>query len=161
MQFALRYKGPYGKERQDLDKLNFEASVRVYREKSREWNGPFKFISKEGETIVVQMPHGRRIFRSNVLRSVLDGEQEETSQDVINVMFGAEDHVYINQTDEHNFRQSRKKEITGFLEAGVFEIVDRKDVPKGTRIYGSRWIDTLKRGQDGQAVEKSRLVAQN
>ena len=59
MNFGLRYKGPHGKERQDLDKLNFGASVPVYREKSREWEGPFKFISKEGETIVVQMPHGR------------------------------------------------------------------------------------------------------
>ena len=95
------------------------------------------------------------------MKHVLDGELEETSNDMINVMFGAEDHVDSNQTDEHNFWQSRKKEITCLLEAGIFEIVDRKDVPKGTRIYGSRWVDTLKRGRDGQGVEKSRLIAHN
>jgi len=40
-------------------------------------------------------------------------------------------------------------------------IVPRDTVPKGTRVYGTRWVDTTKKRDDGSIVEKSRLVAQN
>lgn len=65
--FALKYCGPYGKERSDLDALAFGQPVRVYRQKSKRWEGPFKFISKEGDTVCVQFLLGRRIFRSHVV----------------------------------------------------------------------------------------------
>lgn len=38
--------------------------VLVWREKSKKWEGPFKFIIIDGETVFIQQPHGRKIFRS-------------------------------------------------------------------------------------------------
>jgi hypothetical protein len=62
--FGLRYKGPFGNEREDLTSLVFGAPVRVYREGTKKWEGPFKFVSVDGNTACVELPSGRKIFRS-------------------------------------------------------------------------------------------------
>ena len=71
VQFGLRYKGPYGRERKDLFNLPHGAPILIYRNKTEKWEGPFKFISIEGDTVVVQLPHGRKIFRSHVVKPYL------------------------------------------------------------------------------------------
>jgi len=43
----------------------------------------------------------------------------------------------------------------------VFKIVDRSTMSKRTRVYGTRWVNTLKLQEDGTHKEKSRLFAQN
>ena len=60
----------------------------------------------------------------------------------------------------HNFLESRKLEIDGLLERETFKVVSRQVVPKGTRVYGTRWVDCIK-VVNGKETEKSRLVAQN
>lgn len=60
--FARKYKGPFGNEQQHLDKLNFGATVRVFNETSRTWEGSFKLVSKNEETLCVKLSHGRRLF---------------------------------------------------------------------------------------------------
>jgi len=171
--FALRYRGPYGKERTDLDKLHFGAPVRVFRDTSNTWEGPFKFVSKDGETVCVQLPHGRRIFRSHVVKTVKDDSELTTmdestpaspgrpSEEVINAMFNEKGYAFIAESTESDFKTSREAEISGLRKAEVFKIVDRCIVPEGHRIYGTRWIDSVKTLDDGSARTKSRLVAQN
>ena len=45
-------------------------------------------------------------------------------------------------TSSHlNFQVSRLKELNELLEKEVFEIINKKDVPVGTRIFNSRFID--------------------
>jgi hypothetical protein len=58
------------------------------------------------------------------------------------------------------YRISRQKELTGLLEKGVFEIVKLIDVPKGTRLFNSRFVDEIKNPGTDSAFEKSRLVVQ-
>lgn len=184
VQFGLKYRGPYGKEQTELDKLHYGAPVRVYREKAKMWDGPFKFVSKEGETVCVQLPRGRRIFRSHVVKPVKYDVNDETStatassnqssstdctkaaeetpsDTALYALFGDEYHVYATASTTHSFQDSRRAELAGLKKAKVFKVVDRCTVPKGTRIYGTRWVDTLKPQDDGSQKEKSRLVAQN
>jgi hypothetical protein len=54
-----------------------------------------------------------------------------------------------------DWTESRKEELEGLMENGVFKIVKRTDL-KGVRVFGSRFVDTIKGGK-----RKSRLVAQN
>ena len=58
------------------------------------------------------------------------------------------------------FTDSRRKEIDGLLEKGVFEVIAIADVPKGARIFGSRFVDEIKNAGTNKAFEKSRLVVQ-
>lgn len=67
VQFALKYKGPYGKERIDLESLSPGSPILLFRDHSNRWEGPFPFISIDGDTVVVQLPSGRKIFRSHVV----------------------------------------------------------------------------------------------
>jgi hypothetical protein len=59
-----------------------------------------------------------------------------------------------------SFAESRKKEINGLYEKGAFEFVDASEVPEGTRIFGSRFVDEIKHPGTDKAYEKSRLVIQ-
>jgi len=152
VQFALKYRGPYGKEQTELDNLHYGAPVRVYRDVSKTWEGPFKFVSKEGETVCVQLPHGRRIFRSHVVKSVKPDETpkdtstddpsvdaipsagssgtnkdntEAPSTDTLHALFGEDGHVYATKDSDRNFEESRCAELSGLEKAKVFKIVDR------------------------------------
>lgn len=56
--------------------------------------------------------------------------------------------------------RSGQDEMNGLLEEGTFKMVRAKDVPDGTRVFGSRFIDEVKRA--GEMLRRnSRLVAQN
>lgn len=57
------------------------------------------------------------------------------------------------------FIDSRKKEITGLINEGVFKIVSKGDIPANTRIFGCRFVDEIKY-KDDIPFEKSRLVVQ-
>jgi hypothetical protein len=52
------------------------------------------------------------------------------------------------------------KEIHGLIEKGVFDFIDESAVPPGTRIFGSRFVDSIKNPGTEDAFEKSRLVVQ-
>ena len=57
------------------------------------------------------------------------------------------------------FKDSRQAELNGLIEQGIFEIVSRKEA-EGHRIYGTRFVDTVKNEGRPDAYEKSRLVVQ-
>ena len=42
------------------------------------------------------------------------------------------------------FTASRRKELNGLLESGVFEVVDIKDLLKGIGVFNSRFVDEIK-----------------
>lgn len=63
----------------ELRKLPDRSPVYVYREKSKKWEGPFPCIQVGGETAVVQLPSGRKIFRSTVVKPVVRSAFSEYS----------------------------------------------------------------------------------
>jgi hypothetical protein len=56
------------------------------------------------------------------------------------------------------FDESRRKEVAGLLERGVFEAINQEDIPLEARIYGFRFVDDVKSKGTDKAYEKSRLV---
>jgi hypothetical protein len=66
-----------------------------------------------------------------------------------------------NDTDTRgNFVDSRHAEVMGLIEKGVFEEVNPDEIPEGTRIFNSRFVDEVKHSGTPKAFEKSRLVVQ-
>lgn len=186
--FAMKHTGaPKAKEHDAaLHNLPYGAPVYVYRDKPANWTGPFPFIQIDGSTVVVQLPHGRRIFRSTAVKakvppsiSSLDlykpftydvkDSPKSTTEDKVAVNSAAVDFLLNTSTIEaplplastENYLASRRKEINGLIQANVFEIADRSSVPAGSRIYGCRFVDSKKTNDDGTTYCKSRLVAQN
>lgn len=58
------------------------------------------------------------------------------------------------------FKQSRDAEMEGQIENGTFRPIHISKIPIVNRIFGSRFVDQLKRMAKG-TKHKSRLVAQN
>lgn len=58
------------------------------------------------------------------------------------------------------FVESRRKELNGLFDSNVFSIIEEQDIPPGIRIFGSRFVDTIKNEGTEKAFEKSRLVVQ-
>lgn len=58
------------------------------------------------------------------------------------------------------FESPRSKELNGSLFNSTLEPTPREQAPEGTRIFGLRLIDHLKRIEDGR-IKKSRLVPHN
>ena len=65
-----------------------------------------------------------------------------------------------NNASKPPFTNSRRKEINGLLEKGVFEVVTISDVLSRMRIFNSRFVDKIKNEGTAIAFEKSRLVVQ-
>jgi hypothetical protein len=80
-------------------------------------------------------------------------------QNVVNFTVPLPTEVLANSV-KPSFTESRQKEINGLFERGVFKIIDEADIPKGTRIFNSRFVDEIKNPGTDQAFEKSRLVVQ-
>src|ERR1700710_1416669 len=68
--------------------------------------------------------------------------------------------TFLQDNDEHPFAAARQLEVTGLLEKGVFQVVDRNSVPQETRIFNSRFVDEIKNKDTEKAFQKSRLVVQ-
>ena len=70
--FALKH--PCSKEAQEQERrlrlLPAGSPVRVFRTKSKKWEGPFPFISIDDGVAVIQMPRGRKLFRSSAVKPV-------------------------------------------------------------------------------------------
>lgn len=47
--------------------------------------------------------------------------------------------------EERAFAESRKKDLYGLVKNGTFVPVPRSEVPEGHRVFGSRFVDELKR----------------
>ena len=68
--------------------------------------------------------------------------------------------IYMSKPPLPNFQMSRLKELNGLLEKGVFEIMNKQDVPAETRIFDSRFVYQIKNKGTEKAFEKSRLIVQ-
>ncbi|KAI1003495.1 hypothetical protein K3495_g4719, partial [Podosphaera aphanis] len=62
--------------------------------------------------------------------------------------------------DPDQFKNSRKKEITGLLEKGVFQLTNPDDINPDIKIFNSRFVDEIKHKGTSKVFEKSRLVVQ-
>lgn len=156
------------------------SDVLVWRVHENSWNGPYKILAINGETATVQMPHGPANFRSTNIKlynhptnannelkientsSPINADNSRRRQPVRNAGLPTryQDSVYLNEESKPNFSVSRRKELDGLLERGVFEFINVNDIPTGARIFKSRFVDQIKNAGTANAFEKSRLVVQ-
>ena len=173
--FALRHPSNAKAKEQSAQLRDLPAGspVLVYRTTTKRWEGPFTYITSSGDTAVVQLTRGRRIFRTNCVKpwvkSILgkdkarDESVQVTLDDGDEVDLGTEARkvkVKKGSAEERAFKQSRKDELDGLLKDGTFKPVHESTIKGSKRIFGSRFIDELKRAGD-ILKKKSRLVAQN
>ena len=120
--------------------------------------------------MVVQLPHGRKLFRSTVIKptngSILKNSANlvSTNQPLIDIenlaLFGTAKIRIADKNEAHKFKDARKKELQGIIDNKTFKIVKRSSVPQGIRIYGTRFVGSFKTVGDVTNL-KSRLIAQN
>ena len=53
------------------------------------------------------------------------------------------------------FEHSQKVELNGLLAVGCFKVVDEKDMPKGRKVVGSRWVHTYKGDGHGNCLKQN------
>ncbi|KAI0995357.1 hypothetical protein K3495_g12825 [Podosphaera aphanis] len=68
-------------------------------------------------------------------------------------------HFIKSRNDKIDFTESRKLEIQGLIEKGVFKIAHITEA-RNHRIFGSRFVDTIKNEGTVKAYKKSRMVVQ-
>ena len=61
---------------------------------------------------------------------------------------------------ETPFTDSRRKEINGLLEKGVFVVIMERDILQGVHIFNSCFINEIKYFNTDKAFKKSKLVIQ-
>jgi hypothetical protein len=156
---GLKYKGPFGGERADLAALRPGDQVLVYRPPKKAWE-EFKFVDLDGDTVTVQGNDGRKLFRSNVVKPLRRGESAVPDSETLAAMFGTDcdaESSCLSSEAESAWEESRKAELRGLHERDMFRIVPKAEMRPDERLYGTRFVDTIKRGGE----RKSRLVAQN
>ena len=157
VRFGLKNNGgPRALEQsQELRRLPAGALVWVYRTGSKRWEGPHRFISIEKETAVIQTERARRLFRSTCVKPYIRSRLHEADDDN-----NPPEALVTTPPAGTNFKDARHTELTGLIENGTFTPIPRQSIPTGTRIFGSRFIDEIKRAGTGMR-KKSMLVAQN
>ena len=78
---------------------------------------------------------------------------ESTYQNTADISVYLQDDA--NPLSDPLYTRSRQKELNRLLERGVFKVVDLVDVPPGTRIFNSRFVDEIKNPGTDKAFEKS------
>ncbi|RAL58504.1 hypothetical protein DID88_004008 [Monilinia fructigena] len=68
--------------------------------------------------------------------------------------------VFLQENTPMRYTESRRKEVDGLMENGVFKIVSKASIPPGTRLFKSRFVDEMKDEGTDKAYAKSRLVVQ-
>lgn len=164
-------KGQNGKEQSlEMWKLPAGSPVLVYHTKSKRCEVQYTFIYIDGETVPVQLDHGRRMFRSTCVKPFASPLTID-SHTPVNVCSG-DSHAYWSKwgewsvveqkTDIHieQFTKARLKEIRGLMKNGIFEMVDILNVEKDTRLFGSQFLDQVKPANNALRY-RSWLDAQN
>lgn len=112
----------------------------------------------------VELLSGRKIFRSHVLKPDLSTTKGSPpldyhtmspqghslmSDEALFALNGENSFTLAADGMIRSFATSREAELEGLSKAKVFEVVDRSSVPRGTRIYGTRRVDSIKKLDDG------------
>lgn len=160
-----------GPDVSDIHTAPIGSAVLVYRPSKDMWEGPYSLLDIQGEDIIVLTPKGPQKFRSTVVkRYVSPSNSSVLAPDPGQSNLAPSSNMYrgrsaslpaINTSNmvDSRFAQSRMAEFNSLMNRGVFSIVPTTET--GTsRVYGSRFVDTIKFAGKPQAHEKSRLVVQ-
>lgn len=150
----------------DIHKCPIGSPVLVYRPEKDKWEGPYSILDLKGEDVFVLTSKGAQKFRSTVVKpfvkNLLDDDNQFDNNQQTSHELAPNHEPNFNTTEAiaHNrFDDSRIAEFNGLMNRGVFKVVHELEA-KGNRIYGSRFVDTIKNEGKPEAFAKSRLVVQ-
>lgn len=179
---ALRQRN--GPDTGQVKALALNSDVLVYRDNnnSQRWEGPFKLIAIEGESCKIELPRGPTTFRITSVKPFLQLRDQDTPAQADLPQEHPQEDPRSNPTRNrrlpgryteietyttaisapwtNQIAEARRKELTDLLEKQVFELVDITDVPVGMRVFGTKWVDTIKNEGTPMAYAKARLVIQ-
>lgn len=125
------------------------SDVLIWRTHEKNWTGPYTLIATNGETATVQFPHGPANFRTTCVKpyNTQDNQQDENPSDHSTTQTNDisttrrqpprnaglparyRNDIYINDS-QPNFTDSRRKELNGLLDRGVFGLINVNDIHK-------------------------------
>lgn len=185
--FALRHPSePKGEEATAaLEQLSPGSRVLVYRTKSKKWEGLHRFVSLDGETVVVKTVRGRKIFSSVCVRpynqtAAPSSEEGDCKNAASNKdckipddarAYAASDGEYLvtqprkvtvkpRSKEEAMFAAPRLAKLEGLVKNRTLKPIKLSKVPKKARIFNTRFVDEIKRAEKG-LKKKSRFVSQS
>ncbi|XMA09892.1 hypothetical protein WAI453_002683 [Rhynchosporium graminicola] len=104
-----------GPDTSDTLSLPLNSEVRVWREKATDnrpgWTGPFKLISTEGETCVVQLDSGPKRFRSTIVKPYLRPQSEHEDDSELPLQDDGGDEEHPVQEEPSQVRKSTRGRI--------------------------------------------------
>ncbi|POS84537.1 hypothetical protein EPUL_004867 [Erysiphe pulchra] len=187
---ALRQRnGPNVEIVKDLP-INSDVLVWRDNPNSKSWEGPFKLLGLEADTCQFQLPSGPTDFRITSVKPFLNEieplapvNENETAASEPQVVErrnpGRNRRLPARYNDSITFfnaglpkctipvepwgtqkSEARCKELNDLQEKGAFSIIDINQIPQSIRIFGSRWVDTIKNENMPMAFAKARLVIQ-
>ena len=154
--------------------LDVGDPVLVYRERTKKWEGPFKFVSQDGKTVKVQPPRGNEqefsvsavkpYQKSSTLHTAMREALRRIGCLPVNRNSPRESDVYsiiiIKDPNDRRFDAAKKNEINGLLNRGAFELVHKSLVPKGANILRGRFVLAIKEPDTDKETLKARFVIQ-
>lgn len=138
-----------------LRKLPPRSPVFLYRHSSKTWEGPFNILHIEGETDVIHMRYGRKLFSYACMKPFVEPAEtstgKEANKDVSDIIsfgnkLGTNDNLKIDderrrkklkqyEANERNreertapYVESRASELTGLIQNGIFKVINRDEV---------------------------------
>ncbi|RAL58350.1 hypothetical protein DID88_005767 [Monilinia fructigena] len=149
---------PFYTEPEDDDDATGEEEEVVFQ-------GAFRSSTPPADRPNLQLRHKLKSNLKNEISMVKDTPQisaflqdDDTEEDVNIDEF---DEIFVNNSDPTSaYVESRRKEIDGLMENKVFKIIPESEVPPGTRIFTSKFVDEMKNEGTEKAFPKSRLVVQ-
>ena len=143
--------------------LRAGESVLVYRERSRRWEGPYRFLGQNRKTVLVESSRGvKQEFPVVAVKpynagSTLLAAVKELAQDYaakVNVI------EIVHDPSDQRFEEPKKKEIQGLIERGAFKIVPKESVPHGANLLKGRFVLAIKDPGTKDQRFKARFVIQ-
>ena len=144
--------------------------VRVYREDSRKWVGPFPVVRVERKQVTVNWDGTLRHFNLSTVMPVNIGDQFISALHSACASLGSHPPRQVMATDVLHPADSRARsglfdsaieaELRGLRDRGVFKVVKQQSLPQDANILGGRFVLSIKDHGTPQEKLKARYVVQ-
>lgn len=146
--------------------------VRVYRERSSRWEGPFTITkTREKEVWVTDGNREQHFNRCQVipdpddasdkeLRRLLSGFENLKSGPPPGILLTEVLHPADPRSKGEHFDEARAKEVCGLLKRKAFKVVCKDEVANDANILGGRFVLAIKNAETEEPLFKARFVVQ-
>lgn len=158
---------------------NFTAGdlVLIYRELGKNtanWTGPYKilrvedkniFIDRQGEEVKHSVHQAKPFIKAGTDEILYNlcvalRPASSTAENLKEALLTRVIPIASPEMNSPRFNNAKRKEITGLQEKGVWEIIDRDQVPRDANVLNGRFVLSIKNEGTTEEKEKARFVVQ-